>query len=74
MGASSKLSLGLCRRGKDDSIGSAKDIQRVIDEAHERVYGESRLARIERLSPIGDGSEEPDWDAFDAPTFERKST
>ena len=65
---------GFADAGKTIQLVGAKDIQRVIDEAHERVYGESRLARIERLSPIGDGSEEPDWDAFDAPTFERKST
>lgn len=51
---------------------SSEDVQRAIDKAHERVYGESRISRIQRLTPIGDGSEEPDWDAFDSPTFERK--
>ena len=58
--------------GKTIKLVSADDIQRAIDRAHERVYGESRLARIERLQPLGDGSEEADWDAFDSPTYERK--
>ena len=57
---------------KSMKLVSSKDVQRAIDKAHERVYGESRVSRIERLTPIGDGSEEPDWDAFDSPTFERK--
>ena len=56
----------------DLKLVSADDIQRAIDKAHQRVYGESRVSRIERLKPIGDGSEEPDWDAFDSPTYERK--
>ena len=51
---------------------TADYIQRVIDRAHQRVYGESRVARIERLKPLGDGSEAPDWDAFDSPTYERR--
>ena len=58
--------------GKTIGLVVAQDIQTVIDRAHERVYGESRLARIERLQPLGDGSEEPDWDAFDSPTYERR--
>ena len=49
-----------------------EDIQRVIDKAHIRVYGEERLARKQRLKPLEDESGEPDWDAFDAPTYERK--
>ena len=60
--------------GKTINLVSAEDIQQVIDRAHGRVYGESRVSRIERLKPIGDGSEEPDWDAFDSPTYERKAT
>lgn len=59
--------------GKTINLVSSDDIQRAIDRAHERVYGESRTGRIERLQPLGDGSEEPDWDAFDSPTYERKS-
>ena len=58
--------------GKTIGLVAAQDIQTVIDRAHERVYGESRLARIERLQPLGDGSEEPDWDAFASPTYERR--
>ena len=64
---------GFAEAGKAIQLVSSEDVQRVIDEAHERVYGESRESRITRLSPLGDGSEEPDWDAFDVPTFERKS-
>ena len=37
-----------------------------------RVFGEERRARKERLKPREDESGEPDWDAFDLPTFERK--
>jgi hypothetical protein len=51
----------------------AEGIQQAIDRAHERVYGESRVSRIERLKPLEDESGEPDWDAFDSPTFERKA-
>ena len=46
----------------------------MIDKAHLRVYGEERLARKERLKPLEDESGEPDWDAFDSPTFERKGS
>lgn len=60
--------------GKTIGLVATKDIQAVIDRAHERVYGESRLARIERLKPAGDSEQEPDWDAFDAPTYERKTS
>ena len=58
---------GFADAGKTIQLVTSEDIQRAIDRAHERVYGESRIARIERLSPIGDGSEEPDWNAFDSP-------
>ena len=63
---------GFCDSGKTISLVTQEDIQRVIDKAHMRVYGEERLARKERLKPIEDESGEPDWDAFDSPTFERK--
>ena len=63
---------GFGEAGKTIKLVSSEDIQRAIDKAHQRVYGESRVSRIERLKPIGDGSEEPDWDAFDSPTYERK--
>ena len=59
--------------GKTIDLVSAEDIQQVIDRAHERVYDESRVSRIERLKPLEDESGEPDWDAFDSPTFERKA-
>jgi hypothetical protein len=58
--------------GKTIGLVTAKDIQTIIDRAHERIYGESRLARRERLKPLVDGPEEPDWDSFDSPTYERR--
>ena len=64
---------GFAEAGMTIQLVSSEDIQRVIDKAHERVYAESRVSRIERLSPSRDGLKEPDWDAFDSPTFERKS-
>ena len=63
---------GFCESGKTISLVTQEDIQRVIDKAHIRVYGEERLARKQRLKPLKDESGEPDWDAFDAPTYERK--
>ena len=63
---------GFCDSGKTISLVTQEDIQRVIDKAHLRVYGEERLPRKERLKPLEDESGEPDWDAFDSPTFERK--
>ena len=58
--------------GKTIGLVTQEDIQRVIDKAHMRVYGEERLARKERLKPIEGESGEPDWDAFDSPTWERR--
>ena len=40
---------GFCDAGKTISLATQEDIQRVIDKAHLRVYGEERLARKERL-------------------------
>ncbi|MDC0572927.1 hypothetical protein OAO91_05730 [Luminiphilus sp.] len=57
--------------GKTINLATPQDIQQVIDRAHERVYGESRMSRIERLKPIAAESGESDWDAFDSPTWER---
>ena len=59
--------------GKTINLVSAEDIQQVIDRAHEQVFGESRVSRIERLKPLAGESGEPDWDAFDSPTYERKA-
>jgi hypothetical protein len=59
--------------GKTTKLVTAEEIQAVIDRAHERVYGERRRSRIERLKPLGGDSGEIDWDAFDSPAFERKS-
>ena len=62
---------GFSQAGKVINLVSTEDIQRTIDRAHERVYGESRESRIERLNPIADKENIPDWDAFDSPTYER---
>jgi len=51
---------------------TAEEIQEVIDRAHLKAFGEARNTRAERLKPLDDGSETPDWDAFDEPTFERR--
>ena len=71
-GTNKEASFGFGNAGKTINLVSAEDIQQVIDRAHERVYGESRASRIERLKPIEVESGEPDWDAFDSPTYERK--
>ena len=63
---------GYSNAGKTIELVSATEIQEVIDRAHLTVFGEARAARAERLKPLGDGSEVPDWDAFDEPTFERR--
>ena len=63
---------GYGNAGKTIQLVTADEIQEVIDRAHLKVYGEARTARAERLKPLGDGSEVPDWDAFDEPTFERR--
>ena len=63
---------GYGEAGKTVKLVSSEDIQRTIDKAHQKVYGESRVSRIERFKPIEDESGEPDWDAFDSPTWERR--
>lgn len=65
---------GYSNAGKTIELVSAEQIQEVIDRAHLKVYGEARADRAERLKPLGDGSEVPDWDAFDEPTFERRAS
>ena len=62
---------GFSQAGKVINLVSTEDIQRTIDRAHERVFGESRESRIERLNPIADKDNIPDWDEFDPPTYER---
>ena len=58
--------------GKTVNLVTAEEVQAEIDRAHEKVYGEGRQARIERLSPIRNGSEGIDWHALDSPAYERK--
>jgi hypothetical protein len=59
--------------GKTIRLVTPEEIQQAIDRAHERVYGESRVSRIERFKPIRNDTDEVDWDAFDSPAYERKS-
>ena len=63
---------GFCNAGLTISLVNQEEVQRAIDKAHMRVYGEERLARKERLKPLEDECGEPNWDAFDSPTYERK--
>ena len=63
---------GYSDAGTTINLVTSVDIQQVIDRSHERVFGESRISRIERLKPIEADSGEPDWDEFDAPTYERR--
>ena len=70
---SRSLLYGFCDAGLTISLVHREDIQRVIDKAHIRVFGEERLVRKKRLKPLKQESGEPDWDAFDSPTYERKS-
>ena len=63
---------GYSNAGKTIELVSAEEIQEVIDRAHLKVYGEARADRAERPKPLGDGSEVPEWDAYDEPTFERR--
>lgn len=65
---------GFADAGKTVEAITSQDVQNVIDRAHREVFGEERLDRIRRLKPAGDSLQEPDWDAFDAPTYERKSS
>ena len=59
--------------GKTVKLLAAEEIQAVIDRAHELVYSEGRVSRIERLKPIRSGIEEIDWDIFDSHSYERTS-
>ena len=59
MGEAEEFSWGYGDAGKTINLLQFAMIQRIIDRAHERVFNESREARIERLKPLGDGSEEP---------------
>lgn len=64
--------VGFREAGMTIGLVNAEETQEVIDRAHVTVFGEERVARIERLKPIGDGESDPNWDAFDTPTYERK--
>ena len=66
--------MGYAASGKELKLATEDDIQRVIDKAHLKVFGETREARRERLNVAVEGDDEVDWSKFDSPTFERKST
>ena len=59
--------------GKTINLVTAEEIQVVVDRAHERVFGESRENRIDRLAPLQTDSAEINWGAFDSPSYERKA-
>ena len=63
---------GFADAGKTIGLVTPKEVQEVIDRAHRKIFGEERLDRIKRLKPVGDGEQEPNWDAFESPTYERK--
>jgi hypothetical protein len=65
---------GFADAGKTVEAITSEEVQEVIDTAHREIFGEERLDRIRRLKPAGDSQREPDWDAFDAPTYERKTS
>ena len=54
---------GYSDAGKTIDLVYGEDIQQVIDRAHERVYGESRLSRMERLKPLEEELGGADWHA-----------
>lgn len=58
--------------GKTINLCTAEEIQVAIDRAHERIYGETRINRRQRLKPLRSESNEIDWDTFDSPSYERK--
>ena len=63
---------GFADAGKTVEAITSQDVQNVIDRAHREVFGEDREDRIRRLKPVSDNQEQPDWDVFDSPTYERK--
>ena len=64
--------MGYGASGKELKLATEDDIQRVIDKAHRKVFGETREARRERLNVAVEGDDgEIDWGKFDSPTFER---
>ena len=65
---------GFAEAGRTLNLVSREDIQRVIDRAHSHIFGEDRVARIERLKASSDGNDVPDWDAFDSPSYVRKKS
>ena len=60
---------GFCKAGLNLEVATSEEIQDAIDKAHRLVFGEERVARRDRFKPI---LGEPDWEAFDVPTYERK--
>ena len=61
---------GFAEAGRTLNLVSKEDIQRAIDRAHYRIFGEDRLTRIGRHA-ASRNEDAPDWDAFDSPTYER---
>ena len=49
----------------------ADDVQTIINACHLEVHGETRQERRQRLDGIDKKLEDADWEAFEAPAFER---
>lgn len=63
---------GFCKAGLNLEVATSGEIQDAIDKAHVSVYGQDRAARRAQYQSIQNDTGDPDWDAFDVPTFERK--
>ena len=64
---------GFSEAGRIIELVSAEEIQHAIDNAHLKVFGETRQQRRDRLGgPQGVDNRAVDWEQFETPTFERR--
>ena len=64
---------GYTEAGRIIGLVNGEDIQRAIDLAHLKVFGETRQQRRDRLGgPHGLDHGEIDWDKLDTPAHERR--
>lgn len=52
-------------------IFTYEEVQQIIDATHLEIMGETRQERRARLDGVDEKLEQGDWDAFDAPAYER---
>jgi hypothetical protein len=62
---------GFAQAGRVIGLVDGEEIQEVIDRIHLEVFGESRLARRERLDGVEAKAGRKEWDDFDSPAYER---